>query len=110
MYCEQYRDTIRVGGEAQEIQVTTVNESNMDEFLESLQLKSTDILPADQGGIDDKQFSTTKSARVILATVAVDQSNSSVKIVSQDDDEGTDFKYDDLLETEVSSLILPNEM
>jgi len=54
----------------------------MNEFLESLQLSITDILPASEGGIDDKQFSNTQSARIILATVTVDPSKPSVSITS----------------------------
>lgn len=82
----------------------------MSEFLESLNLTMADIKPAAEGGVDDKQFSNTKSSRIILATVEVDPSKPNVSILNQDDDEGTDFKYDDLLETDVSALILPNEM
>lgn len=67
------------------------------------------ILPANSGGIDDIQFSNVQSARIYLAAIEVDPILPDAKIISKDDDESTEFKYDQLLDTEVSVLILPNE-
>jgi len=82
----------------------------MAEFLSSLNLRLDQILPAEKGGTDDLQFSNTQSARVTLATIEIDPNNLEVKIINKDDDEASEFKYDDLMDTTVSALILPNEL
>jgi len=105
---------IKLGLDSSEltIPVLSANEDeNLCPFLEALNLSETDILSADQGGLDDKDFSGVQELKIELVEISVSGNpNDENNVIKQSKETSSNlFEYKTLTNSSCHVLLLPNE-
>jgi len=90
--------------------VLSANENeNFNSFVQALDLSESDILPAEKGGVDDKDFSGVQELKIELVEISVTGKKNEENVSQCNETTSNLFEYKLLTDSSCHVLLLPNE-